>query len=159
MVTASRPPAASPAQEPDPGHTTPRSDYIEAIRSLVAENRGAPAKTSDIAARLGVSPPTVTEAVQKLAREGLVEYRPYRGVTFTDAGAHLAASVRRRCALLERFLAEKLGLKADDARAEARRMEHAVSEAVIGGLCGLLGHPATALDGGEIERGRCCAAR
>ncbi len=154
MALSSRPPGAGPAEEPV--HTTPRSDYIEAIRSLVAENRGAPAKTSDIAARLGVSPPTVTEAVQKMAREGLVDYRPYRGVTFTDAGARLAASVRRRRAVLERFLAERLGFKADEARAEARRMEHAVSDAVIEGLCGLLGHPATALDGGAIEPGKCC---
>lgn len=155
-MASAHPPGAKPTGDPE--HATPRSEYIEVIRTLVAENR-APAKTGDIAAHLGVSPPTVTEMVQKLAREGLVKHTPYRGAEFTEEGKAEAARVRRRNALLERFLAEQLGLKADDARAEARRMEHAVSEEVIGGLCGLLGHPAKAMDGGPIEPGRCCGAR
>jgi DtxR family Mn-dependent transcriptional regulator len=147
------------APDPDSVHTTPRSDYIEAIRALMAENGGAPAKTSDIAARLGVSPPTVTETVQKMAREGLVEHTPYRGARFTPAGEAQAARIRRRRAILERFLAERLAFKADTAREEARRMEHAVSDGVVEGLCGLLGHPATAPDGGAMLRGVCCPVR
>lgn len=140
-------------------HPTPRSEYIEVIRTLLAENRGAPAKTSDIAARLGVSPPTVTEMVQKMAREGLVKHTPYRGAEFTEQGRMEAARVRRRTALLELLLVQRLGLGAEEARAGARRMEHALPDAVVDALCRFLGHPATALDGGAVEPGKCCPGR
>ena len=53
-------------------------EYLETILYLINKNKG-PAKTKQIADELKVSPPSVTEMVQKLSAEGLVKYTPYYG--------------------------------------------------------------------------------
>ena len=51
-------------------------EYLECIWEIT--QLGKPAKTSDIAAELKVSPASVTEMVQKLAEEGFVVYEKYK---------------------------------------------------------------------------------
>lgn len=128
-------------------------DYLEAVARLTERDK-VPAKTSDIAAHLRISPSSATEMLQKLAREGMVSYRPYRGVTLTDRGRRAAERVARRQGVLERFLADTLRFPPAAAREEARSME--ASDAVVERLCGLLGHPRSRPDGTPIPAGACC---
>src|SRR5882724_4248669 len=64
-------------------------DYIELIADLIAD--GGEARQVDIAARLGVAQPTVAKMLKRLADEGYVSQRPYRGAFLTELGEKLAA--------------------------------------------------------------------
>lgn len=115
-------------------------DYLLTIYRLQGDE--SPVSTTALAARLGVAPPSVTGMVRKLHRDGLVAYRPYRGVVLTEAGAQQALHLLRRHRLWELFLTEVLGLSWDEVHAEANRLEHATSERVAERLAAFLGEPA-----------------
>jgi len=83
-------------------------EYLEAIYKINEEGR--PAKNSELTKNLKVSPPSVTQMVQKLSDEGLVVYEPYKGIYLTGKGASLAQKVVRRHRLLEVFLHDVLKL-------------------------------------------------
>ena len=69
-------------------------DYVELIADLIAD-RGE-ARQVDIAQRLGVAQPTVAKMLKRLASEGLIQQRPYRGVFLTQEGSSLAEKSRER---------------------------------------------------------------
>src|SRR5690349_19272615 len=69
-------------------------DYVELIADLISD-RGE-ARQVDIAQRLGVAQPTVAKMLKRLAADGLIQQRPYRGVFLTAAGASLAQRSRER---------------------------------------------------------------
>ena len=112
-------------------------EYLEAIYSF--NEKGHLAKNSELAKRLKVAPPSVTQMVQKLAEEGLVEYEPYRGTLLTGKGTALAQKVVRKHRLLERFLHDVLGLDLDKVHEEACRMEHGLSDEAAAALTSLPG--------------------
>src|ERR1700752_1202286 len=68
-------------------------DYVEWIADLIAERGEAP--QVDIAQRLGVAQPTVAKMLKRLAAEGLIQQRPYRGVFLTEEGTNLAEKSRQ----------------------------------------------------------------
>ena len=67
-------------------------DYLEAIADLIGAN--GEARVTDIAARLSVSKPSVSQALRTLAEKGFAEYRPYVSPRLTVAGERVAARVR-----------------------------------------------------------------
>jgi DtxR family Mn-dependent transcriptional regulator len=81
--------------------------------------------TSDLAARLGVAPASVTGMVRRLADQELLTYTPYRGVRLTAAGRRAALTTLRRHRVIEAYLSAALGVPADRLHAEAERLEHA----------------------------------
>jgi DtxR family manganese transport transcriptional regulator len=99
-------------------------DYVELIGDLI-EDAGE-ARQVDIAARLGVAQPTVAKMLKRLAADGLILQRPYRGVFLTEAGKQLAASSRARHQIVESFLCA-LGVSAETALLDAEGIEHHVS--------------------------------
>jgi DtxR family transcriptional regulator, Mn-dependent transcriptional regulator len=104
-------------------------DYLETIFLLIREQ--AVARSSDIAARLKVSRPSVTGALQALAEKALVNYEPYGYVTLTPSGVAAAQKVLRRHEVLKDFLVKVLSVEEAEADANACRMEHAVSKTVV----------------------------
>jgi DtxR family Mn-dependent transcriptional regulator len=78
---------------------------------------------------------------KRLAELGLVERAPYRGVALTEAGRRGALEVTRHHRLLERYLADRLGLSLDEVHAEADRLEHALSEELEARIDAELGFP------------------
>ena len=98
-------------------------DYVELIDDLL--NDGQEARQVDIAARLGVSQPTVAKMLMRLEADGLVTRRPYRGIFLTEAGHDMAALSRARHHTVERFL-RALGISEVNARIDAEGMEHYV---------------------------------
>lgn len=103
-------------------------DYVELIAELIHEH--GEARPVDIAARLGVRPPTVTKTLDRLARGGLISRAKYRSVFLTDAGRALAKECRRRHKIVLRFLLS-LGLDAETAERDAEGIEHHVSERTL----------------------------
>jgi DtxR family manganese transport transcriptional regulator len=103
-------------------------DYVELIADLIDD--GGEARAVDIAARLGVTKPTVNKMLKRLAQEELITQRPYRAIFLTDAGRALAEESRKRHQIVESFLLS-IGVSADTARADAEGMEHHVSEETL----------------------------
>lgn len=103
-------------------------DYVELIADLVAD--AGEARQVDIAARLGVAQPTVAKMLNRLAEEGLVSRRPYRGVFLTHAGRELAESSRFRHRIVETFLCA-LGVSPEAARIDAEGIEHHVGSETL----------------------------
>ena len=99
-------------------------DYIELIADLIED--GNEARQIDIAARLGVAQPTVARMLSRLAEEGLLTRRPYRGVFLTEKGKRLARASRERHKIVEAFLLS-IGVSAETARIDAEGIEHHVS--------------------------------
>ena len=104
-------------------------DYLEAIMHIEDEKRAA--RPKDIARSLGVSPPSVTAALQSLAARGLANYRPYDLVTLTPRGRRLARDVIRRHEGLRRFFVDILQIDGEEADRVACGMEHAVPPDVM----------------------------
>jgi DtxR family manganese transport transcriptional regulator len=103
-------------------------DYVEAVMQLVAD-RGE-ARVRDLATMMGVSHVTVTRIVARLAREGLLEAKPYRPVSLTSTGRRLADRIRERHVIVLGFL-KLLGVPARQAEIDAEGIEHHVSDATI----------------------------
>lgn len=129
----------------------PREDYLAAIYRL--QSRGdARVGTTEVARALGVSPASATGMCRRLAREGLVAYREYAGVTLTPRGLELALDVVRRHRLAERFLTDILGIPWDRVDEMAHRLEHALPPEVIERFDELLGRPETCPHGYPIPQ-------
>jgi DtxR family Mn-dependent transcriptional regulator len=114
-------------------------DYLKELYKLHAV--GERATTSTVARRMGVSPPSATAMIKKLAELGLVAHTPYKGATLTDEGERTALEIVRHHRLLEQYLAQSLGLSIDEVHAEADRLEHALSEELEAHIDRTLGYP------------------
>jgi DtxR family transcriptional regulator, Mn-dependent transcriptional regulator len=114
-------------------------DYVKEIYKLEASGRRA--TTSALAERLGVSPPSVTSMLKKLAVLGLAEHERYHGARLTPKGERVALEVIRHHRLLEQYLVKTLGLPIDAVHVEADRLEHALSEELEAHIDRTLGFP------------------
>jgi len=108
--------------------TRQAEEYLEAIARL--EEKGALVTTSALASEHGVSPPSVTEMVRRLSKQGLVSYEARGRVALTDRGRTMARSVVRRHRLWERFLHDVLRVEWDRVYEEACQLEHVTSPIV-----------------------------
>ena len=100
-------------------------DYLESI--LVLSQKGGGVRSVDIAARLGVSKPSVSHAMKLLREDGYIAMDRYGTVTLLEKGAEIANRIYERHTVLTKML-EGLGVPSDIARADACKMEHLVSE-------------------------------
>ena len=131
---------------PGPSHATAR--YLEAIYYL--DHEGEEVRPGRLADWLGVSPPTVTVAVQRLVRDGLVEVGGGRAIALTEEGATAAAALVRRHRVVECWLTEELGFDWVTADAEAERVAYTLSDVVLDRLFERLGEPSTCPHGNDI---------
>jgi DtxR family Mn-dependent transcriptional regulator len=114
-------------------------DYVREIYKLQTESGHV--KTSTLAQRMGVAPPSATAMMKKLASQGLVDHQPYRGVRLTRTGERIALELLRHHRLLELYLVRTLDLGIDAVHAEADRLEHALSERLEDRIDKALGSP------------------
>ncbi len=108
----------------DAHQTEMAEDYVELIADLIDEK--GEARVVDLAQRLGVTKPTVNNAIQRLQRDGFVSSAPYRAIFLTDKGRALATTSRERHRIVREFLIA-LGVDAEMADADAEGIEHHVS--------------------------------
>ena len=123
-------------------------EYLETIYNMAAE------KEVVIGARLAekfhVAPPTVTEMLKRLVRDGYVEMDQKRQVSLTETGYTAAEAVLRRHRLTERFLTDMLGMQWHQVHEEACRLEHFISGAVEERVLTSLNFPTTCPHGNPI---------
>ena len=99
-------------------------DYVELILDEI--DLDGRAQLSELAQMLGVAHPTVSKALKRLEKLGLVAIRPYQQVELTAKGHKLAVAGRRRHATLVKFLVA-LGVDKETAEVDAEGIEHHVS--------------------------------
>lgn len=114
--------------------TASLEDYLEAIKELIDSGNHAHAHTSDIARKLKVKMPSVTNALGVLRDHGFIHYDTNYPVTLTEAGAQVAERVIRRHRVLKDFLSHVLNLDPLDAGATACRIEHVIDDTLISRL-------------------------
>jgi DtxR family Mn-dependent transcriptional regulator len=119
--------------------TQSQEDYLKALYHLHGDTRPVP--TRDLAQRLGISSPSVSEMVSRLVTQGLVEHDRYRGQQLTKEGRKVALELVRHHRLLEMFLVQVLGYSWDEVHEEAERLEHVISERMEQRIFDLLGRP------------------
>ena len=104
-------------------------DYLEAIAEII-ETKGH-AHTKDIAARMNVKMPSVSNALQILSAKGLIQYQSHMPVVLTPAGNQLASVIRLRHSALKTFFSEILKLPEMEADRSACEVEHILGENVM----------------------------
>jgi DtxR family transcriptional regulator, Mn-dependent transcriptional regulator len=115
-------------------------DYTKAIFSLESRTH-EPVSTAALAARLQITPGSVSAMLKRLDELGLITHVPYRGVGLTEAGRRIALEVIRHHRLLESYLAEHLGMPWDRVHAEAEVLEHVLSDDLEELIAAKLGNP------------------
>ena len=119
--------------------TRAQEDYLKALYSLQGDRRRVP--TGELAQRLGISSPSVSEMVGRLVEHGLVTHDRYHGQRLTEEGRRVALELVRHHRLLEMFLVQMLGYSWDEVHDEAERLEHVISERMEERIFELLGRP------------------
>src|ERR671922_3106540 len=123
-------------------------EYLETIYNISME--GEVVIGARLADKFHVAPPSVTEMLKRLVRDGYVEMDNKRQVTLTEAGKQAAEAVLRRHRLTERFLVDMLGMQWHQVHEEACRLEHFISGAVEARVVTTLNHPTTCPHGNPI---------
>jgi Mn-dependent DtxR family transcriptional regulator len=103
-------------------------EYIETI--FVLEQRNGRAQTGMIAAQMGVKPPSITEMLRKLEKEGLIHYESYNGATLTSSGRKMARELMQKHRIIA-DLFEILGIDRELAEVDACQIEHHVSPEIL----------------------------
>ncbi len=127
-------------------YRTPYREYAAAIYEL--HEADLPVIQARIAEWLGVSRPSVSEMVHRMASDGLVAIDDE--INLTDDGLHLAEVVVRRHRLAERFLTEVLSMPWVKVHQEAEVWEHAISDDVEKAMWDKLDDPKTCPHGNPI---------
>jgi DtxR family Mn-dependent transcriptional regulator len=122
--------------------------YLEAIYYI--EHEGEVPRPGRLAEWLGVSAPTVTVSLQRLARDGLIRIAGDRSVELTEGGAAAAATIVRRHRIVERWLTDVLGFDWATADLEAQSLTHGMSATVLDRIDESLGRPTTCPHGNVV---------
>ncbi|MEM0016925.1 MAG: metal-dependent transcriptional regulator [Candidatus Korarchaeum sp.] len=101
-------------------------EYLTAIYKLQKGNNRA-VRAKELAEELGVTLPSVTDALRKLSEAGLINYRRYNEVSLTDAGEKSALLILDKETIFYDFLRNILGIEEELAKEEACWIEHGVS--------------------------------
>lgn len=115
-------------------------DYLKAIYYLEKEAGGVSA--SALAENLGVSLPSVSGMMRKLAARKLVSHSPYAPISLTPVGEREALEVVRHHRLLETYLQKAFGFGLEAVHSQAERLEHSLSDELEEKIDDYLGHPA-----------------
>jgi DtxR family Mn-dependent transcriptional regulator len=125
--------------------------YLKAIWHI--KERGEDVKISTIAKMLNIRQPSVVQMLKKLNVKNLVEYNK-AGVTLTNEGERIGASMMRNSRLLEVLMDSALKVAIDEEMVCG--IEHHMKKQFTDALCTMLGHPRKCPHEREIPIGECC---
>jgi DtxR family Mn-dependent transcriptional regulator len=120
-------------------------DYLSLM--YVLERDGEPLVGARLAELIGVTPPTVTNTLKRMARDGLISMDE-SGTHLTEAGWESARTVMRRHMLTEWMMANMLSWS--KLHAEAHNLEHAISAEAESALLEELNFPQTCPHGNPL---------
>ena len=130
--------------------TPNKEDYLKCIYEIGTEE--SKISNKEIANRMQVSPPAVTEMIKKLISEDLIIKDKVKGYLLTKTGKINVAELYRKHRLIEVFLVDHLQYTCDQIHQEAEILEHTVSDHFIDALDRLLNYPQTCPHGGQIPK-------
>ena len=125
--------------------------YLKAIWHI--KERNEPVKISTIAKMLHVRQPSVVQMLKKLNTKDLVEYNK-AGVSLTDNGERIGASMMRNSRLLEVLMDSALKVEIDEEMVCG--IEHHMNKQFTDALCTMLNHPRKCPHTHDIPMGECC---
>jgi DtxR family Mn-dependent transcriptional regulator len=120
-------------------------DYLSLI--YVMERDNEPVVGLRLAELLGVTPPTVTNTLKRMTRDGLITMNK-DGTHLTEAGWEAARVVMRRHMLMEWMMVKTLPWS--KLHSEAHQLEHAISTMTETALMEQLGNPQTCPHGNPL---------
>ena len=130
--------------------TSNKEDYLKVIYELGGETNSVTNK--EIAEKMELAAPSVSEMLVRLQQEGLVEYKAYHGTKLTPLGLEYCIKIVRSHRLWEVFLMEHLNYTWREAHEDAHLLEHIAPDRMIDRLDAYLGYPKTCPHGAIIPR-------
>ncbi len=112
--------------------TSTMEDYLETIFQLNKEKGGI--RVKNIAKKMGVKMPTVTNMLKILNDKGLVDYEKHEYLELTDKGQRIGGEIQKRHDVIRDFLTDILKLDLVSADEEACKMEHGISTETLNRL-------------------------
>ena len=125
--------------------------YLKAIWHI--RERGEDVKISTIAKMLNIRQPSVVQMLKKLNVKDLVEYNK-AGVSLTENGERIGASMMRNSRLLEVLMDSALKVEIDEEMVCG--IEHHMNKQFTDALCTMLNHPRKCPHTHDIPMGECC---
>lgn len=110
---------------------TSTEDYLASIEKIT-EEKGI-CRSVDVAEDLSVARASVSIAVKKLIEEGYVTFGSEHDLKLTPEGKKIADNILKRRSVLSDGLL-RLGVSEENARRDAHRMEHAISQETLNKL-------------------------
>ncbi|MCR5701891.1 MAG: metal-dependent transcriptional regulator [Lachnospiraceae bacterium] len=107
------------------GKSSSSEDYMKVI--LILHKRKGLVRSVDIAEEMGVTKPSVSNAMKKLREEKMIYFGDDGNIIFTDEGRTFAEKIYSKHSLLSKLL-RIIGVNKDTADKEACMMEHAISD-------------------------------
>ena len=123
-------------------------EYLETVYNVTVE--GDSVVNARLAEKFGVSPPSVTEMIHRLERDGYVTFDRAVGLQLTAEGIAVAENSLRRHRLAERFLQQVLDMDWIQAHEEAQSLQKALTPAIEAHIVQLLRNPTTCPHGNPI---------
>lgn len=130
--------------------TEEKEDYLKAI--LTNDGDVSFVSNKQLSQFLNIKPPSVSEMIGRLEKEGYVETKHYKGARLTEAGLNQTLDIIKRHRLLELFLIEILHYNWEEVHQEAEILEHRISDLFVERLDKTLNYPETCPHGGVIPR-------
>jgi len=101
-------------------------DYLESIKML-CDKKGF-ARVKEISKMLNVEMPSVTSAIKRLKKKGLILYEKYGYIELTYNGNIIARKIYNRHVKIKEFFEKLLNMDSEVAEENACKIEHSISE-------------------------------
>ena len=120
-------------------HTNTEENYLKTLLAL-SEN-GEEVGVKELAGRLGITMPTVTAMMKRLAGKELVVYESYKPLRLTEEGRRQSGLILRKHRLTEMFLVQVMGFGWEAVHEIAEQVEHVQATGFFDRMDQMLGHP------------------
>ncbi len=127
--------------------------FLLEVQRMVEE--GESPGTVQLAKRLGVRPPTVSETLKRLEAKGIVKRTGWGTFELTARGRRIAAKVVHNHRVIESYFVTVFGLDAEYACREASKIGHIVGDMVVARMCRSLNWPERCVHGREVSHQTC----
>lgn len=107
-------------------------DYLESM--IILKEKNGYIRSVDIATYLGVTKPSVSNAMKRLREEGYIEMNRSGFITVTEKGMEIADKIYTRHKKLTDFFVA-LGVDPEIAEDDACKIEHDLSDATFDAIC------------------------
>jgi len=113
-------------------------EYLEAMCRI--KEKEEKITTTGIASLLKISPPSVTEMLDKLAKEGYIKHDAYKEIILTKKGEEYGKKLLDSHRIWEKFITDFLKIKKDknEIHEIACKLEHVSSPEITEGLSKLM---------------------